>query len=46
MKLSKAERDLPEWQAAGEALIMAAASSFDQFDAVARWLKSRFNSAC
>lgn len=24
MKLSKAERDLPEWQAAGEALIMAA----------------------
>ena len=24
MKLSKADRDLPEWQAAGEALIMAA----------------------
>jgi hypothetical protein len=24
MKLSKANRDLPEWQAAGEALIMAA----------------------
>jgi hypothetical protein len=24
MKLPKAERDLPEWQAAGEALMMAA----------------------
>jgi hypothetical protein len=24
LKLSKADRDLPEWQAAGEALIMAA----------------------
>jgi hypothetical protein len=24
MKLSKTDRDLPEWQAAGEALIMAA----------------------